>query len=144
MSIPADRLQEILCLECLCALSGRISKLSQNMSCDLSLLYITKCVKSAHVFLNRMLQLLRDNTHNNVISLTQDFYKDLHWFNFFIQSLMELQCIIYPHCKSKCIWMPHGRALGFYKNYVYALSIPLNYMKYNIAHLEMVNVVVAL
>ena len=31
-----------------------------------------------------------------------------------------------------------------YKNYVYALVIPLNFRQYNIAHLEMVNVVVAL
>ena len=30
-----------------------------------------------------------------------------------------------------------------FKNYVYALSIPENYMGYNIAHLEMLNVVVA-
>ena len=33
---------------------------------------------------------------------------------------------------------------GQFKNYVYTLPIPSNYMGYNIAHLEMLNVVVAL
>ena len=40
--------------------------------------------------------------------------------------------------------MPHCRALGVYNNYVYALAIPLHFGEYNIAHLEMVNLAVAL
>ena len=37
------------------------------------------------------------------------------------------------------------QALGDqFKNYMYALPVPLNFRNYNIAHLEMVNVVVAL
>ena len=35
-----------------------------------SLLYITKCVKPARIFLNRILQLLRDNFENTKIILT--------------------------------------------------------------------------
>ena len=62
-----------------CVLIGRISGLS-------SLLYITKCVRSSRMFLNCMLQLLRDNTDNNTILLTQEFHKDLHWFNVFLLS----------------------------------------------------------
>ena len=42
-----------------------------------SLLYITKCVCPARFFLNRMLQVLRDNHSNGHIRLTEDFTKDL-------------------------------------------------------------------
>ena len=38
---------------------------------------------------------------------------------------------------------PYG-PWGMYKNYVYALAIPLDFGQYNIAHLEMLNVVMAL
>ena len=110
-----------------------------------SLLYITKCVKSSRMFLNCMLQLLRDNTHKNVISLTQDFHKDLHWFNVFLQSYNEVTMYhITPLLKQ----MHRDASLqglgGLYNNYVYALAIPLHFREYNIAHLEMVNVVVDL
>ena len=65
-----------------------------------SLLYVTKCVKPARIFLNRILQLLRDNFENTKIILTANFFKDLAWFNVFSKiwhgsmfsclSLMEL------------------------------------------------------
>ena len=42
-----------------------------------NLLYIHKCVKPARIFVNRMLQLLRDNYDRNSISLTHDFRHDL-------------------------------------------------------------------
>ena len=48
-----------------------------------SLLYITKCVKPARSFLNRMLQLLRDNFHNSKILLSQEFFRDLAWIRVF-------------------------------------------------------------
>ena len=50
------------------------------------LLYNTKCVRSYHIFLNCMLQLLRDNAHYDMVVLNQEFYKDLKWFNVFLQS----------------------------------------------------------
>ena len=50
------------------------------------LLYITKCVKPARYFLNRMLQLFRDNTDNSHICLTSDFFKDFKWFQVFLSS----------------------------------------------------------
>ena len=37
-------------------------------------------------FLNRMLQLLRDNAHNDMVVLNQEFHQDLKWFNVFLQS----------------------------------------------------------
>ena len=51
-----------------------------------NLLYIHKCVKLAHTFVNRMLQLLRDNYDKNYISLTHDFRRNLRWFVKFVRS----------------------------------------------------------
>ena len=69
--------------------TGRIREWSQKNELQSLLgllLYITKCVKSARYFLNRMLQLLRDNTDNSHICLTSDFFKDLKWFQVFLSS----------------------------------------------------------
>ena len=51
------------------------------------LLYITKCVKLARYFLNRMLQLLRDNTDNHRVLLTEECLK---WFQIFLRLLQTL------------------------------------------------------
>ena len=45
-----------------------------------ALLYISKCVKHARNFLNRMLSVLRDNYNSNVILLPSIFHLDLNWF----------------------------------------------------------------
>ena len=42
-----------------------------------SLLYITKCVNPARVFLNRMLHLLRSMTNMTKILPTPEFFKNL-------------------------------------------------------------------
>ena len=43
-----------------------------------SLLYVAKCVKYARYFLNRMLNLLRDNVHVKFITITEEFKRDLN------------------------------------------------------------------
>ena len=48
------------------------------------LLYINKCVKPARIFLNRMLELLRDSHGCQKILLTSDFKRDLRWFAKFL------------------------------------------------------------
>ena len=48
------------------------------------LLYIAKCVKPARIFLNRMLQTLRDNASKTKILLNGQFFRDLNWFNVFL------------------------------------------------------------
>ena len=49
-----------------------------------SLLYVAKCVKYARFFLNRMLNLLRENTKNKNIRITREFKQDLGWFQRFL------------------------------------------------------------
>ena len=45
-----------------------------------SLLYVSKCVRPARTFLNRMLQVLRSMGGNSSTKLTVEFSKDLKWF----------------------------------------------------------------
>ena len=45
-----------------------------------SLVYVHKCVKPAHIFLNRMLNLLRKRHYVKNIMLHEDFKCDLRWF----------------------------------------------------------------
>ena len=45
-----------------------------------NLLYVHKCVKPARIFVNRILELLRQNYDKRSITLTTGFRRDLHWF----------------------------------------------------------------
>ena len=62
ISIPPEKLQEIknICSEWQYKKSCTKTQLQSLLG---SLLYVTKCVRPARFFLNRMLQILRDNTH---------------------------------------------------------------------------------
>ena len=45
-----------------------------------ALMYVSKCVKSARFFLNRMLDTLRNHFSKEKIILDINFYRDLNWF----------------------------------------------------------------
>ena len=80
VSIPADKLQEIIQLCAYWTTKTYCSK--QDLQSLLgSLLYVTRCVKHSRYFLNRMLQMLRNNVQSRKILITPDFRKDLAWFN---------------------------------------------------------------
>ena len=49
-----------------------------------TLLYIHKCVKPARCFLNRMLETLRNANNQANIVLSDDFHRDLGWFDHFL------------------------------------------------------------
>ena len=108
MSIPSSKLQEIVHM-CLQWLDKRVASKQELQSLLGSLLYITKCVRSSRVFLNRMLQLLRDNAHNDMVVLNQEFHNGL-MFSFNL--IMELPCTISPPSRNGCIWMHLFKALG--------------------------------
>ena len=84
ISLPDQKLKEI---KNLCQKWTYKTHCTENQLQSLlgSLLYITKCVKPARSFLNRMLTVLRDNYANSKIQLTQEFFWDLNWFNLFLQ-----------------------------------------------------------
>ena len=49
-----------------------------------SWLYTNKCVKNARFFLNRLLQTLRDSNKAKIISLNDNFHRDIQWFRKFL------------------------------------------------------------
>ena len=144
LKIPSEKLQEI---QQICSNFVFKSKVTKNQFQSLlgSLLYITKCVQPARFFLNRMLQLLRDNTTKPVITLDERFYKDLNWFNTFLSQYNGVT--FYDRQKPQHTVHLDACLTGFggsFNNMVYHLQIPLEYKNYTIVHLEILNIVVAL
>ena len=85
ISIPQDKLQIIM--DTCISWTGHTSCSKTELQSLLgSLLYISKCVRPARYFLNRMLQLLRNNIHSRHIFLTDEFCQDLNWFCVFLKS----------------------------------------------------------
>ena len=137
-SIPHKKLREIVEL---CKSWSAMTYCSKKALQSLlgSLLYICKCVKTAHIFLNRMLTLLRNNHNVDKILLEQTFFQDLSWFNTF---LCNFNGVTYYDKK-----FPFGQVHldacltvlgGHFDSMVYALDIAFGYND-NICHLEMLN-----
>ena len=82
ISIPEDKLAQIQ-VTVTQWLSKHACTKRQLQSILGLLLYVHKCVRPAHVFLNRMLELLRAS-HTSQKTLTQDFKRDLRWFAKFL------------------------------------------------------------
>ena len=144
LKIPQEKLQEI---HNICLSFASKSKVTKNQLQSLlgSLLYITKCIKLARLFLNRMLQLLRDNTSESHINLNQSFHRDLNWFNTFLWQYNGIT--FYDHQKPHHTVYLDACLTGFgvcFASMVYVLPIPLNFKNYTIVHLEILNIVVAL
>ena len=128
-----------------CVETGMTSSKKDLQSLLGSLLYITKCVKSARYFLNRMLHLLRINHTKSKILLTADFKKDLNWFNSFLIHYNGVTFYDNKYCHFEVHLDASLTGLGgAFKNMVYALPLPVNHGNYTIVHLEILNVVVAL
>ena len=144
ISIPPGKLQEII-RTCNQWSDKRSYTKSQLQSLLGSLLYITKCVRPARYFLNRMLQVLRDNAEASRILLHAEFHKDLNWFLTFLTSyngvtMYEIRSIAGHIYLDACLT---GLG-GCFKNMVYTIPLPLGFKNYNIVHLEMLNIVAAL
>ena len=144
LAIPPQKFEEIINMCNMWAPKTRATK-NQLQSLLGSLLYITKCVKPARYFLNRMLQLLRTNHTAKIISLNNDFKRDLNWFLTFLRQYngvtfydnQEIQETIFLDASLQGLG-------GAFNNEVYALTIPLGFQNYDIVHLEILNIVVAL
>ena len=144
MSIPPEMLHQVRepCLNW--KLRATCTK-RQLQSLLGNLLYIAKCVKPARVFLNRMLQLLRDTRDSKVINLTNDFHRDLGWFQKFLPmfngtSFFKHRTIDGEMSLDACLTGLGGR----WGSLVYHLKIPKVFILLGIVHLEMVNILVAL
>ena len=144
LKIPAEKLLDI---QNICKKFASKSKVTKNQFQSLlgSLLYITKCVKPARFFLNRMLQLLRDHTSKSIILLNRAFHRDLNWFNTFLLQFNGITFFDYKE-PDHIVYLD-ACLTGFgaaFANKVYALPIPLGFKNYTIVHLEILNIVVAM
>ena len=57
------------------------------------LFYIHKCVAPARFFMNRMLELFRNNSHKSRIKLSKQFFSDLAWFIAFLHKFNGITLI---------------------------------------------------
>ena len=142
ISIPPDKLQDIVHL-CKQWSTKTYASKKDLQSLLGSLLYITKCVKPARYFLNRMLHLLRQNHNNNKIFLTSEFFHDLSWFNTFLESYNG---VTFYHYQFSRIPVHLDACLtglgGHFGSMIYYLPLPRGYNSYDITQLEMLNIVV--
>ena len=144
LRIPNDKLKDIqqICLDYVT--KQKVTK-SQYQSLLGSLLYITKCVKPARFFLNRMLTLLRENTHANYIKLNSEFHRDLNWFNTFL--LQYNGITFYDNVPTQATVFLDASLQGLggvFHDMIYTLPLPRGFKSYSIVHLEILNIVVAL
>ena len=109
------------------------------------LLYVTKCVKASRPFLNRMLELLRQADKQEKVVLTEDFHRDLNWFARFLIKFNGVAFFFHDpvhfHIELDASLQGLGAVCG---TEVYAVPIELGHKGYQIVHLEMLNILVAL
>ena len=99
----------------------------------------------ARYFLKRMLALLRQNHDNNHIKLTQELARDLNWFVVFLKTYNGVTYYDTRNIYDTIFLDTSLAGLGGYFNQViYTIPFPRGYKDYNINHLEMLNVMVAL
>ena len=111
LQIPKEKLTQI---QQICQQYVSKKKVTKNQFQSLlgSLLYITKCVKPARFFLNRMLQLLRDNTDKTRIYLNADFFEILTDLTLFWASIMALPFMTTKLYVQQFSWMPAFKVWG--------------------------------
>ena len=110
-----------------------------------NLLYVHKCVRPARIFVNRMLELLRQNYDKKSITLTTSFRRDLRWFDKFLEkyngtSFFDHKPIFGTIELDACL-TGFG---GCWENLVYHVPIQRRYLNLAITQLEMLNILVAI
>ena len=142
VSIPAEKLSVIksICVEW-CAKQTCTKKELQSLLG--LLLYVAKCIKYARYFLNRMLMLLRENTHCKRIRLTEAFKKDLRWFNAFLPVFNGVSFFKQPPSKSIHLDACPSGLGAIFDHQVYTLPLPSERRDVNIAYTELINILVA-
>ena len=137
LSIPVDKFEEIKNMCNTWTMKIRATK-THLQSLLGSLLYITKCVKPARYFLNRMLHLLRTTHDTHVINLNNDFHQNLNWFVMFLTQYNGVTFYDNHVVQETIVLDACLQGLGG------TFTIPLGFKDYEIVHLEILNIVVAL
>ena len=109
------------------------------------LIYIQK---PSRIFINRILELFRNNSSNRKIHLTSDFHKDIQWFLAFLPLYNGISYITKTKIDHEQTLFLDACLTGMgavWRNRVYATPIHnCGDLKLTIVHLEMMNIVVAL
>ena len=144
LSVPEDKLHDIniLCKQWQAKSSVTRTQLQRLLG---KLLYISKVVRYARMFMGRMLSLLRAHHAKRTIVLNQDFFRDLAWFNAFLPQFNGI--VLIKRQATGAITLdasPYGLGARF-GNEVYAYALcDRDVNNLSIIHLEMLNVLVAL
>ena len=144
ISVPPDKLEKI---KAICVKWGVKTKTNKRELQSLlgSLLHVTKCVKNARFFLNRMLGTLRNAADPQNIELDQEFGRDLRWFQEFLPHFNGV--CLYSHKSIEGVVQVDAFLQGLggrWGDQVYQLSIPDSFFGLGIVQLEMLNVFLAL
>ena len=144
ISIPPEKMKDILKMCKEWTFKSTVSK-SAFQSLLGTLLYICKCVRPARFFLNRMLELLRNNHDKSKISLDKFFFRDLNWFLVFLKNFNG---VTYYDIKTNPTQVHLDASLtalgGSFNDMVYTLPLHPIIRHLHITQLEMLNIVVAL
>ena len=108
------------------------------------LLYLHRCVPASRIFVNRLLNTLRQNSQK--VTVSEDMKKDLSWFIQFLVSFNGK--VMFPALRQNIDVLVDASLTGMgaiWDHNAYAIShhIPAT-VGWNISHLEMLNVMVAL
>ena len=144
MSVPPEKLDEIRSVVCKWENKSLCTK-NQLQSLLGHLLYVSKCVKYARFFINRLLDTLRSCGDKKSITLDCNFHKNINWFkkfvkkfngkSFFIKNTVDVEIHLDACLKGM------GAIFG---SQVYHVKAPSYLEENNIAVLEMFNILVAL
>lgn len=144
LSIDPQKLKEIF-QACRIFLSYTTLTRQKLQSILGKLIYISKCVPAARIFVCRLLNILRSAPKHGRFKLNNDYYRDLVWFlstenifqgRVFIKSNRRTQTLFVDACL-----LGLG---GICLDQVYTAQVPSYFRNLGIVQLEMVNVFVAL
>ena len=143
VSIPPENIKQILHLCDVWRQKTHCTK-RELQSLLVSLLYISKCVRTFSLFLNRLLDVLHSMEDRRQAELTTDALRDINWFLQFLPRFNDItffdQRLINIEIELDASLQGFGARWG---SQVYALTIPLGYMNFQIVHLEMLNILAA-
>ena len=147
LSIPKEKIQQIL-ENCQAVLKKPSISKKGLQSLIGSLMFIHKAVKPARVFVNRLIQCLRECVDCKAIQITEDFVKDIHWFLQFLEKYNGVSKYVHPPVNEMeeialdaCL-TGFGAVYGekMYTFHLAAIDIPPTS---SIVHLEMWNILSA-
>ena len=144
ISVPEGKLHEITSL-CHQWASKRTCSKHDLQSLLGRLLYVTKCVRASRPFLNCMLEVLRQADKQEKITLDEAFARDLNCFQKFLVTFNGVAFFSHDPVCSHIELDASLQGLGAVcDNEVYSIPMALGVGGYQIVHLEMLNILVAL